>query len=104
QGGHEAADDALSLGEAADIGEGGLRLDLHLHAAGELGELLAELAEDLAQAPLDGPLLTLDVVRRQGGRALGRHTARSARPGCRAPARTSRRRAPPRRRGPSRGW
>jgi hypothetical protein len=73
QGGHEAPHDALGLGEASDIRERGLRLDLHLDPAGELGELLAELAEDLAQAPLDRPLLPLDVGGREGRRGLGRH-------------------------------
>src|SRR5712691_4242310 len=112
QGRAQASHDALGLPQPADLLEGGVGMQPHLHPTGQIAELLSELGEDVFDAPLDGPLLAVWVeLWWDGAGAAARffrsHPARSAVPAERAAgaaAPTCRTRAPRRRRAPSRGW
>src|SRR5262249_51361715 len=63
---HEPADDGLGFAQPADTGERGIGLHLHLDPSCQIAELLSELAEDVLDTPLDGPLLALQGSRRRG--------------------------------------
>ena len=58
----EAPHDALGFAQAADLGEGHVGFDLHHHAPGQIAELFPELGEDVVDAPLDRPLLAVEVT------------------------------------------